>query len=526
MRSAAFAVGLSVLLLFSFATAPTGQDKPAPADKVLAERSYFAYYTGSRIGWQKVVRSEVAQDGKTLLRERETMFLKIVRDFDGQAFVIEGDSTSTQTPDGLPVSEQSVSVSGSQTIRRSAVFGAESIEVQETIDGGETRTVKVDAKGRKPATGNWAWFTLKAQDRVRKGETIEFEKFNVEKKVFEKESWTVSGPVVRKTVAGKAVEGIEVITVGGGSVNRVVVDAEGFPLVASLQGGFSIEATDSIPKDFTPEPVSIESAMPSKVVVKQQFKLQRMDVTIPYKHDDTDGLEPLVDSNGYHDVLKYSDEQGSGYGLRLKSQKLPGDFKAPTLPMADLAEDVARYLKPTTICQSDDADLAKEAKRLTAGITDSRKAAEAVCGWVYKYLTKASGDTGSASARQAYEEKQGDCTEHAALFVAVARAAGLPARNIGGVVYLTTGESAFFGYHAWAEVWLGQWVPVDATVNEVGTSARYILFQVDEPGDTYGSGRISRCIGQKIKPQIDAYEVQGGTSWKRRGARELKFTRE
>lgn len=514
---------LPLLLLLLLAVAPLSVAQDKPEAKATAERSYFVYYTGSRIGWQKSSRATVQQDGKTLVSETESMYLKIVRDFDGQAFVIEGESKSLQTPEGRPVSESSVSVSGTQTIRRSATYGAETIAVEESTDGGETRKVSVDCKGKTLGTGNWAWGKLKAENRVKKGETIEYEKFDLENQSFEKESWTVSGTVTRKTVGGKTVEGVEVITVGGGHVNRVIVDAEGFPLVASLQGGFSIEVTDSIPKDFTPEPVSIESAMASKIVVKNQYKLTQMDVVIAYKHDDTDGIEPLVDDNAYHSVMKYDDANGSGYGLRLKSQKLPADFKAPALPMADLPDDVKKYLKPTAICQSDDTDLAKEAKRLTEGQTDSRKAAESVMNWVYKYLTKASGDTGSASAKQAYDEKKGDCTEHAALFVAVARAAGLPARNIGGVVYLASGDSAFFGYHAWAEVWLGQWVPVDATVNELGTSARYIIFQIDEPGDTYGSGRISRCIGQKIKPQIDAYEVQGGTSWKRKGARELKF---
>lgn len=514
---------LALLLLIAVAPRAEMQPKPEPKGKLLAERAYFAYYTGSRIGWQKVERTEVVQDGKTLIRESESMFLKIIRDFDGQTFLIESQSTSLQTPDGIPVSETSSSTSGSQTIIRQTVFSADAVTVKETIDGGETRSSSVDAKGKKVATSNWAWHTLKTQDRLKKGETIEYDKFESDKKAFQKETWTVSGQVARKTTAGKLLEGIEVIVVGGGSVSRIVLDPEGFPLVASLQGGFSIELTDTIPKDFTPEPVSIQSAMPTKTVIKQQMKLKTMDVVIDYKHDDTDGIEPLVDDSEYHDVVKFDDENGSGYGLRLKSQKLPADFTAPKLPMADLPDDVKRYLKPTTICQSDDADLMKEARRLTEGMTDSRKAAEAVMNWVYKYLTKSSGDTGNASARQAYEEKKGDCTEHAVLFVAVARAAGLPARNIGGIVYLASGNNAFFGYHAWAEVWLGRWVPVDATVNELGTSARYIMFQIDEPGDTYGTGRISRCIGQKIKPEVNAYLLQDGTSWKRRGAREFKF---
>lgn len=526
MRTASALIALALLL--AIAPATIAQEKPAPAtdSKVLAERSYFAYFNGSRIGWQKQTRSQFVKDGKTLIREADTMYLKISRDFDGLVIEIRSESENIETLEGLPVSKQDVSVNGAQTTTRTATFNEDNVVVTEVINDAKPVVYNVDAKGRKVATGNWAWQQLKSADRVKKGETIEFEKLDMEKHVIEKESWTVSGSVTRKLTAGTTVTGTEVISVSGGNVSKIVVDNDGMALLATLQGGFTIEVTKSIPKDFTAEPVSIQSAMDAKPAIKDQFKLKTMDVVIPFEHDDTDGVEPLLDTNGYHDVMKYKDDKGSGYGLRLKDQKLPADFKAPALPLADLPEDVKRYTKPTTICQSDDTDLMKEAKRLTGGVTDSRKAAEAICNWVYKYLTKASGDTGSASAKQAYEEKQGDCTEHSVLFVAVARAAGLPARNIGGIVYLASGDNAFFGYHAWSEVWLGQWVPVDATVNEVGTSARYMMFHIDEPGDTHGSGRISRCIGQKIKPQIDAYAMANGAGWKRKGARELKFTKD
>ncbi len=472
-----------------------------------------------------MVRSEIQQDGKTRIREDETSYFKITRDFDGLVIEIHGEAASIETPEGIPISKIDVSVNGTQTTRRSATFGTESVTLTDTINDAKPVSYEISTKGLKVGSGNWAWNQLKAGDRLKKGEVIEFDNLSMESHVMERDSWTVSGTVKRKTTAGKMIEGTEIIAVSSGQVTRVIVDDQGLPLIATLQGGFSIEVTDSIPKDFKAEPVSIQSAMPAKPAIAAQFKLKRMTVNIDFKHDDDESsaVEALADSNAYHDVVKYKDDQGSGYGLLLKDQKLPADFKAPSLPLADLPDDIKRYLKPTTICQADDADLVKEAKRLTEGITDSRKSAEAVMNWVYTYLTKASGDTGNASAKQAYEEKQGDCTEHAVLFVAVARAAGLPARNIGGIVYLSSGDSAFFGYHAWAEVWLGRWVPVDATVNELGTSARYIMFQIDEPGDTVGSGRIARCIGQKIKPQIDAYTLTTGTNWQRKGARAFKF---
>ena len=60
------------------------------------------------------------------------------------------------------------------------------------------------------------------------------------------------------------------------------------------------------------------------------------------------------------------------------------------------------------------------------------------------------------------EERKGDCTEHAVLFNALLKAAGIPARSAFG--YLLGDDSGAFGAHAWSEVaYDGHWIPVDAT---------------------------------------------------------------
>ena len=66
--------------------------------------------------------------------------------------------------------------------------------------------------------------------------------------------------------------------------------------------------------------------------------------------------------------------------------------------------------------------------------------------------------------------KRGDCTEHALLFAALARAAGIPAREAGGLTYMGDAVQAFGG-HAWDEVILdGQWVPVDTVLGVKGVN--------------------------------------------------------
>ena len=54
------------------------------------------------------------------------------------------------------------------------------------------------------------------------------------------------------------------------------------------------------------------------------------------------------------------------------------------------------------------------------------------------------------SALEVLRTRVGDCNEHTALYVAMARAQGIPSRIAVGLVHL---RGAFY-YHAWAEVYL------------------------------------------------------------------------
>ncbi len=74
--------------------------------------------------------------------------------------------------------------------------------------------------------------------------------------------------------------------------------------------------------------------------------------------------------------------------------------------------------------------------------------------------------------------KVGDCNEHTALYVALARALGIPARIAVGLAYVRGIQGAFY-YHAWPEVYLedggrGLWLPVDPTFNQFPADATHV----------------------------------------------------
>ncbi|MDZ4815769.1 MAG: transglutaminase-like domain-containing protein [Verrucomicrobiota bacterium] len=85
--------------------------------------------------------------------------------------------------------------------------------------------------------------------------------------------------------------------------------------------------------------------------------------------------------------------------------------------------------------------------------------------------------TKKVTALEVVQSKEGDCTEHTLLFVTLARAAGIPAREVTGLVYM--GDSTRrFGGHAWAEVALNnQWVSADATFDQVPVDGGH--FRID-----------------------------------------------
>jgi protein-glutamine gamma-glutamyltransferase len=74
------------------------------------------------------------------------------------------------------------------------------------------------------------------------------------------------------------------------------------------------------------------------------------------------------------------------------------------------------------------------------------------------------------------DKKEGDCKSYALLVVNLARANGIPAREVSGLLYVGDDQKAFGG-HAWNEVVLGGvWVPVDATLRETEVDATHVCF--------------------------------------------------
>ena len=139
------------------------------------------------------------------------------------------------------------------------------------------------------------------------------------------------------------------------------------------------------------------------------------------------------------------------------------------LPSRDTA--LARWLAPEPLIQSHDPRIAAQARRIIERERAPARVAELLTHWVHRTLRRAIPPSGSVpSAVKVLETARGDCNDATTLFVALARSTGLPARTVGGLIYL----NGRFYYHAWAEVYLNDWIAVDPTFDQFPADAAHI----------------------------------------------------
>jgi transglutaminase-like putative cysteine protease len=128
-------------------------------------------------------------------------------------------------------------------------------------------------------------------------------------------------------------------------------------------------------------------------------------------------------------------------------------------PLSPLA-----YLASTALTAPNE-DIKSFARRTLEHAGDPRERvqalADAVCGAV-RYRQGTSDVHGTAAA--AFRSGEGVCQDHAHVFIAAARAIGIPARYVSG--YLYTGDASDAASHAWVDAWLGAeigWQSIDVT---------------------------------------------------------------
>ncbi|HVZ23155.1 MAG TPA: transglutaminase-like domain-containing protein, partial [Vicinamibacterales bacterium] len=178
-------------------------------------------------------------------------------------------------------------------------------------------------------------------------------------------------------------------------------------------------------------------------------------------------------------ALRLTGADLSGFDLDGAGQSADGNDVAivdpRTLKPGRGDQDLTPYLRPEPLIESDAPEIRAEAEKAVHGIAGTRARAERLTRYVNALIDKKP-TISLPSALEVLHTKVGDCNEHTALYVAMARSLGIPARIDVGLVYT---EGAFY-YHAWPEVYIdsgagrGLWLPVDPTLNEFPADATHL----------------------------------------------------
>ena len=160
-------------------------------------------------------------------------------------------------------------------------------------------------------------------------------------------------------------------------------------------------------------------------------------------------------------------------------QRIDGDIveitDAQTLVAGPADLDLVQHVNPELLIESDDPDIRAAAQEAVRGAAGTRARAEALTRFVNATVQKKP-TVSIPSAREVWRTRIGDCNEHTALFVAMSRSIGIPARIAVGLAFV---RGAFY-YHAWPEVYIdegaarGFWLPVDPTFNQFPADATHL----------------------------------------------------
>lgn len=158
-----------------------------------------------------------------------------------------------------------------------------------------------------------------------------------------------------------------------------------------------------------------------------------------------------------------------------------GDFAAPSDD-----HNIETFLKPTSAHPSDHPRLkalAEEVRDLAGDPDDDRVLAETLLHFVAGYIENVPESPyayNTTSVFDILDNRTGDCTEHSQLFITLARALDLPARDATGYVYSGDDRSPSLGGHAWVEAFVdGKWIGLDPTWEEFDLNRSHIQTKND-----------------------------------------------
>jgi transglutaminase-like putative cysteine protease len=218
--------------------------------------------------------------------------------------------------------------------------------------------------------------------------------------------------------------------------------------------------------------------------------------TIVYK---LEGLPPAFQKNDARQ--RYERGPGGTTLLTVAARRPAAADPAKDTPLAKAAQGASPDdLASTPQANADAPEIKQLARDIAGNAKGTYEAARLLSDRVFRMLEKAYGASHDR-ASDVLAAGKGDCTEHAVLLVALARALGIPARGVHGLVYARYDDGADALYwHAWVEVRsAGEWIALDPTFGQPVADATHVALGGGSQVDTVGLLGALKVVGVETK---------------------------
>lgn len=462
---------ISAALLWCVAcSSPVAAAEPTLADfarSQVGREAFGLYLAGQKAGWMVIDTHLARHDGQEALEAVDDMH--IVMQFLGVEAKTELHSVTRHALDGageLLYAEAS-ETEDDRTIQRIAERDGNELRIRTTENGATSdRRSPLPRDTLTVARNLEAWLAKPPQP----GERFTTYELTLDGDAIDEALETEFVESTRLVWGGVPMTAHRIKTVWDGAKGEMLVAGDGRMLRGKLGMILEVRAEEeSVAKTLGGEPVDMLAA--SAIHVDQPLgdgaDINRLTLQ----------LSGLADFQLPQSPRQQVTQRGDGMAELVLTREQPVDAGTA---LSDASREAS--LQATPAVQSDAESIRTLAAQIIGDETDAVRRASLIVDWIGKNLEQ-SYAANASTATAVLEQRSGDCTEHALLFTALARAAGVPARQIGGVVYVDD-PSPLFAWHAWAEIHDGRaWVSVDPMWQQVRINPTHIQFSVDSEAD-------------------------------------------
>ncbi len=217
----------------------------------------------------------------------------------------------------------------------------------------------------------------------------------------------------------------------------------------------------------------------------------------------------VTDPDGNRIAIFYFSNIGGGQGLpieirykvlielddkKIDPSKIPDDYPA-------LSEDLARFLKREENIDMHDELIQNTLISIVGGIKNPYLKGKAIYDFIVANIRYENKEdfSGLQRSKETLIQRRGNCADITKLYIVLARACGIPARQVDGLVFfpnVSPTKSVEKVGHAWVEVYLPVygWLPVDPTFG-IAHKEEYYCFKYDNHIREFYGQVISRNPG-------------------------------